>query len=72
LARADGALDVEPAARDRAAGQAVFERCVALDFAANVTDDAANPRAQKLQFPPRAFELVGMRVAPPMMAAGQR
>src|SRR5262249_1304645 len=24
----------------------------------------AKPRAQKLQFPPRAFELVGMRVAP--------
>src|SRR6266480_6239798 len=44
--------------------KAVFERCVALDLAANVTDDAAKPRAQKLQFPPRAFELVGMRVAP--------
>src|SRR5262249_53545646 len=44
--------------------KAVFERCVALDFAANITDDAAKPRAQKLQFSPRAFELVGMRVAP--------
>ena len=44
--------------------KAVFERCVALDLAANVTDDAAKPRAQKLQFPPRAFELVGMCVAP--------
>ena len=44
--------------------KAVFERCVALDPAANVTDDAAKPRAQKLQFPLRAFELVGMRVAP--------
>src|SRR6266542_3249299 len=44
--------------------KAVFERCVALDLAANVTDDAAKPRAQKLQFPPGAFELVGMRVAP--------
>ena len=43
--------------------KAVFERCVALDLAANITDDAAKPRAQKLQFP-RAFELVGMRVAP--------
>src|SRR5262249_21745057 len=42
----------------------VFERCVALDLAANVTDDAAKPRTQKLQFPPRAFELVCMRVAP--------
>jgi len=41
--------------------KAVFDRCVALDLAANVTDDAAKPRAQKLQFPPRAFELVGMR-----------
>jgi hypothetical protein len=29
---------------------------------ANVTDAAAKPRVQKLQFPPRAFELVGMRV----------
>jgi hypothetical protein len=29
--------------------KAVFERCVALDLAANVTDDAAKPRAQKLQ-----------------------
>jgi hypothetical protein len=37
--------------------KAVFERCVALDFAANVTDDAAKPRAQKLQFPPRALNL---------------
>jgi len=36
--------------------KAVFERCLALDLAANVTDDAAKPRAQKLQFPPRAFE----------------
>src|SRR5262249_36507691 len=44
--------------------KAVFERCVALDLAANVTDDSAKPRAQKLQFPPRAFELVGMCVAP--------
>src|ERR1700756_4699169 len=44
--------------------KAVFERCVALDLAAKVADDAAKPRAQKLQFPPRAFELVGMRVAP--------
>src|SRR5262249_31121122 len=42
----------------------VFERGVALDLPANVTDDAAKPRAQKLQFRPRAFELVGMRVAP--------
>src|SRR5262245_32422608 len=44
--------------------KALFERCVALDLAANVTDDAAKPRAQKLQFPPGAVELVGMRVAP--------
>src|SRR5262245_43301077 len=44
--------------------KALFERCVALDLAANVTDDAAKPRAQKLQFPPGAAELVGMRVAP--------
>ena len=43
--------------------KALFERCVALDLAANVTDDAAKPRAQKLQFPPRAFELVGMCIA---------
>jgi hypothetical protein len=26
----------------------VVERCVALDLAANITDDAAKPRAQKL------------------------
>ena len=44
--------------------KAVFARCVALDLAANVTDDAAKSRAQKLQFPPRTVELVGMRVAP--------
>src|SRR6266540_4839398 len=35
--------------------KAVFEHCVALDLAANVTDDAAKPRAQKLQFPPGAL-----------------
>src|SRR6266568_4903722 len=67
LARADAALDAEHEARERESEQwakAVFERCVTLDLAANVTDDAAKPRAQKLQFPPGAFELVGMRVAP--------
>ena len=52
--------------------QAVFERRVALDLAANITDDAAEPRAQELQLPPRAFELMRMRVAadrPIMMAS---
>src|ERR1700722_10522433 len=43
--------------------EAVFERRVALDLAANVTDDAAEPRAQELQLPPGAFELMRMRVA---------
>src|SRR6516225_1923819 len=64
LARADAALDGNPQREIEQRAKAVFERCVALDLAANVTDDAAKPRAQKLQFPPRAFELVGMRVAP--------
>src|SRR5262245_65146526 len=44
--------------------EAVFEHCVALDLAANVTDDATEPGAQELQLPPGAFELVGVRVAP--------
>src|SRR5262249_827061 len=44
--------------------KAVFERCVTLDLAANITDDAAKPRAQKLQFPPRCLKLVSMHVTP--------
>src|SRR6516225_5713467 len=64
LARADVALDGEPQREIEQRAKALFERCVALDLAANITDDAAKPRAQKLQFSPRAFELVGMRVAP--------
>jgi hypothetical protein len=44
--------------------EAVFERCVALDLAADVTDDAAEPRVQELQLPPGALELMGMRIAP--------
>jgi len=45
--------------------KAVFERCVTLDLAANITDDAAKPRAQKLQFPPRAFETGGHACSAP-------
>src|SRR6476661_7971169 len=44
--------------------EAVFERCVALDLAADVTDDAAEPRVQELQLPPGPLELMGMRIAP--------
>src|SRR5438034_6620665 len=51
--------------------KAVFEHCVALDLAANVTDDAAKPRAQKLQFPPGAFELVGGPLGHPQIALAQ-
>jgi hypothetical protein len=43
--------------------EAVFEHRIALDLAANVTDDAAEQRAQELQLPPGAFELMRMRVA---------
>jgi hypothetical protein len=42
--------------------EAVFQHCVAFDLAPSVTDDAAEPGAQELQFPPGAFELVGVRV----------
>jgi hypothetical protein len=45
--------------------KALFERCVALDLAANVADDAAKPRAQKLQFSPRAFETGGHACSAP-------
>src|SRR5262249_10722392 len=45
--------------------KAVFERCVTLDLAANITDDAAKLRAQKLQFPPRAFETGGHACSAP-------
>src|SRR5713101_6109153 len=44
--------------------EAVFERCVALDLAADVADDAAEPGAQELQLSPGALELVRMRIAP--------
>ena len=64
LARAEAALVANPQREIEQRAKAVFERCVALDLAANITDDAAKPRAEKLQFPPRAFELVGMRIAP--------
>src|SRR5262249_4881714 len=68
LARADVALDGEHAARDRAAGQSAL-RALYRPRSCNVTDDAAKPRTQKLQFPPGAVDLVGMRVRPTMMAA---
>src|SRR5258705_5139658 len=44
--------------------EAVFERCVALDLAADVADDAAEPGVQELKLPPGALELMGMRIAP--------
>jgi len=42
---------------------AVFERWVARDLAADVTDDTAKSRAQELELPPGALELVGIGVA---------
>src|ERR1700719_3751067 len=44
--------------------QAILERGIALDLAANVPDDAAEPGAQEFELPPGALELVGMRIAP--------
>ena len=44
--------------------KAIFERSIALDLAANVTNDAAEPRAQEFELAPGALELVRMRVAP--------
>ena len=44
--------------------KAVFERWVTGDFPTDVTDDAAEPRAQELELSPSALELVGMGVAP--------
>src|SRR5262245_55469809 len=43
--------------------KAVFERWVACDLTADVTDDAAKPCAQELELAPGALELVGMGVA---------
>jgi len=41
----------------------IFECCIARGLAADVTDDAAKPRAQELELAPGALELVGMGVA---------
>src|SRR5215470_9155866 len=43
--------------------KAIFERCIAGDLAADVTDDAAKARAQEFELSPGALELVGMGVA---------
>jgi hypothetical protein len=37
--------------------KAIFERSIALDLAANVTNDAAEPRAQEFELGPGALEL---------------
>ena len=42
----------------------VFERGVALDLAADVADDAAEPGSQEFELSPGALELMGMGIAP--------
>src|SRR5438477_11556572 len=44
--------------------KAILKCAIALDLAANVPDDAAEPGAQEFELPPGALELVGMRIAP--------
>jgi len=44
--------------------EAVLERRIALDLAADVPDDAAEPGAQEFELAPGALELMGMGIAP--------
>src|SRR5262249_25975350 len=43
--------------------KAILPCGIVFDLSANVADDAAEPGAQEFEFPPRALELVGMRIA---------
>ena len=43
-------------------GEALPQRLVTGDFAADVADHPAEPDAQELEFAPRSFELVGMAI----------
>jgi hypothetical protein len=49
--------------------EAIPESGIALDLAADVPDDAAEPDLKEFELPLGALELVGMRIAPTMMAA---
>ena len=49
--------------------EAGFERLIALDLPADVANDPAEPCAQELQLAACAFELMGMAIAPDMIAA---
>src|SRR4029077_17180887 len=53
-------LETHPNGQGQQAGEALRERIVAGDLAADVADPPAEPDAQELQFAPGAFELVGM------------
>jgi hypothetical protein len=43
--------------------KAILPCGIVFDLSANVADDAAKSGAQEFEFPPRALELVGMRIA---------
>ena len=45
--------------------KAILKCAIALDLAANVPDDAAEPDAQEFELPPGALELVGMAYSAP-------
>ena len=56
-------LEPHPAGQGEQVGEALCERIVPGDLAADVADHPAEPDAQELQFAPGALELVGMGVA---------
>jgi hypothetical protein len=60
-------LKADPQRQIDQRAEAVLERGIVLDLAADVVDDAAEPGAQEFELAPGTLELVGM--APTMMAA---
>jgi hypothetical protein len=49
--------------------EASFQRRIAVNLATDVADDPAKPRPQELELAPGALELMGVSIAPTMMAA---
>jgi len=58
------ALKADPQRQIEQRAEAVFERGIGLDLAADVADDAAEPGAQEFELAASALELMGMAVAP--------
>ena len=57
-------LKADPPGEIEQRAEAVLERGIALDLAADIADHAAEPGSKEFELAPGALELVGMRIAP--------